>query len=83
MPETSDHPMTAQELSHAIGRAPTPEEQSELLWAMSAEQREQAMYRRELTLTQCCEWAARRPEEVPLLNGEFWFIAITTPEVAD
>ena len=83
MPETSDQPMTAQELAHVIGRAPTREEQSELLWAMTAEQREQAMYRRELTLTQCCEWASRRPDEVPLLNGEFWFIAITTPEVAD
>lgn len=83
MPKTADHPVTVRELAELLGRAPTREEQSELLWAMTAEEREQAMYRRELTLTQCCEWASLRPDEVPLLNGEFWFIAITTPEVAD
>ena len=83
MRETANHPLTVRELAQLLGRAPTRAEQSELLWAMAPDEREQAMYRRELTLTQCCDWAARRPEEVPLLNGEFWFIAITTPEVAD
>ena len=33
------------------------------------------MRRRELTLQECCAWAARAPHEVPLLDGEFAFIA--------
>ena len=31
----------------------------------------------------CLHWASRRPREVPLLNGEFEFIAVHTPEIAD
>ena len=43
-----------------------------------------AAYRRgELCLDSCGLWAARYPQEVPLLNGEFEFIAITTPEVCE
>lgn len=34
----------------------------------------------ELTITECCQWAARAPHEVPLVNGEFVFIAAFTPE---
>ena len=34
-----------------------------------------AMRRGELTIEQCCAWAARHPEQVPLLHGEFEFIA--------
>lgn len=63
-------------------------------WAESRERREAlrrlgrdgrlAAYRRgELCLDSCCLWAARYPHEVPLLNGEFEFIAITTPEVCE
>jgi hypothetical protein len=29
------------------------------------------------------EWARRRPNEVPTINGEWAFIAASTPEVAD
>ena len=53
------------------------------LWAMSAAEREAAMWRGELTSTQLFEWARRRPEEVPLINGEFAFIAMHTPEAAE
>jgi hypothetical protein len=43
-----------------------------------------AAYRRgELDLDSCSAWAATYPEEVPLLNGEFEFIARLTPEVLD
>ena len=41
------------------------------------------MRRRKLSTHQLCEWARRRPQEVPLLDGEFEFIAVTTPEVAE
>lgn len=36
-----------------------------------------------MTFHQLSRWAARRPREVSRLNGEFEFIAITTPEVAE
>jgi hypothetical protein len=38
------------------------------------------MRRGELTLEQCAAWAARYPEQVPLLNGEFEYLAAFTPE---
>jgi hypothetical protein len=41
-----------------------------------------AAYRRgEFDLDTCCLWASRYPRELPLLNGEFEFIARFTPEV--
>lgn len=43
-----------------------------------------AAYRRgEFDLDTCCLWAARYPDEVPLLQGEFEFIALTMPEVCE
>ena len=43
-----------------------------------------AAYRRgELGLDACCLWAAMYPHEVPLLDGEFEFIACATPEAGD
>ncbi len=53
------------------------------LWQMTVAQRIAAMRRGELTLEQCAAWAARHPEQVPLLNGEFEYIAMFTPEVCD
>ncbi len=41
------------------------------------------MYAGELTQQQCFEWARREPDTVPLLDGEFWFIAVLTPEVCE
>ena len=62
---------------------PTRAELQEALWRMTAAERVAAMYRGDLTLSQCLAWAARYPDEVPTLNGEWWFIAIRTPEVAE
>ena len=62
---------------------PTRAERREALWRMTAAERVAAMYRGDLTLFQCMAWAARYPDEVPTLNGEWWFIAIRTPEVAE
>jgi len=53
------------------------------LWQMTPAQRVAAMRRGELTLEQCAAWAARYPEQVPLLNGEFEYIAALTPEVCE
>ena len=51
------------------------------LWQLTASERVAAMRRGELTLEQCAAWAARYPEQVPLLNGEFEYLAAFTPEV--
>ena len=51
------------------------------LWQMTSSERVAAMRRGELTLEQCAAWAARYPEQVPLINGEFEYLAAFTPEV--
>jgi hypothetical protein len=51
------------------------------LWQMTPSERVAAMRRGELTLEQCAAWAARHPEQVPLLDGEFEYLAAFTPEV--
>jgi hypothetical protein len=61
----------------------TREESLRPLWQMTPTQRVAAMRRGELTLEQCSAWAARYPEQVPLLNGEFEYLAAFTPEVRD
>jgi hypothetical protein len=53
------------------------------LWEMTPTERVVAMRRDELTLEQCAAWAARYPEQVPLLNGEFEYLARYTPEVCE
>jgi hypothetical protein len=58
-------------------------ELSRALWAMSAAECEAAMSRGQLTGTQLLEWARRAPDEVPTINGEWAFIAASTPELAD
>jgi hypothetical protein len=50
------------------------------LWQLTESERVAAMRRGELTLEQCAAWAARYPEQVPLLNGEFEYLAAFTPE---
>jgi hypothetical protein len=53
------------------------------LWRMTPSERVNAMRRGELTLEQCAAWAARHPEQVPLINGEFEYLAAQTPEVCE
>ena len=61
----------------------TKAERSQALWKMSADERVSAMRRGELSWGQLYEWASRAGYEVPLLNGEYEFIAALTPEIAD
>jgi hypothetical protein len=60
-------------------------EQAELdaLWAMTAQQRIDAMWAGQMSLSQLTEWTARRPREVPLLGREWAWIEMRTPEWAD
>lgn len=53
------------------------------LWQLTAQQRIAAMRRGELTLEQLAAWSARYPDQVPLLNGEFEWLAALTPEAAE
>ncbi|HEY5194674.1 MAG TPA: hypothetical protein VIJ39_12495 [Solirubrobacteraceae bacterium] len=61
----------------------TKQERSQTLWKMTAKERVSAMRRGELTWGQLCEWAIKARHEVPLINGEYEFIAAYTPEVAE
>jgi hypothetical protein len=53
------------------------------LWAMTRDERIAAMWRSELTLRQLCQWSSRAQHEVPLLAGEFAWIAMRTPDWAE
>jgi hypothetical protein len=53
------------------------------LWRMTPTQRVAAMRRGELSLEQCAAWAARHPEQVPRINGEYEYLAAFTPEVRE
>jgi hypothetical protein len=55
----------------------------EALWRMTPNERIAAMRRGDLSMQQCCAWAARSPHQVPLINGEFEFIAAHIPEVCE
>ncbi len=59
------------------------EERLRALWQMTVAQRVAAMRRGDLTLEQCSAWAARYPEQVPLLGDEFEYLALLTPEACE
>jgi hypothetical protein len=71
------------DLDQLLRVPPSTRERREWLWRMTAEQRVAAMHAGELSLADCLAWAARFPDEPPTINGEWAFIAIRTPEVAD
>ena len=53
------------------------------LWQMMVSHRINAMRKGQLSLEQCAAWAARYPEQMPLLNGEFEYLAAFIPEVRE
>jgi hypothetical protein len=55
----------------------------ESLWRMTPAERSAAMRRGDLSMEQCCAWAARNPSQVPLINGEWEFIVAYMPEVCE
>lgn len=59
------------------------EERMRTFWAMSPAQRAAAYRRGQLSMATCCAWAQRYPDEPPLLNGEYHFIAVAEPEAAE
>ena len=68
---------TAQQARTAIPRVANlaiDPDRLERMWAMTAEERRQAAERGQLSLGEMLQWASRRPREVELVDGEFWFI---------
>jgi len=59
------------------------EERLSALWKMTVSERITAMRAGKLSLEQCAAWAARYPEQVPILNGEFEYLAAFTPDVRE
>lgn len=59
------------------------QERMAVLYRMSPRERQAAARRGELTYAEACKWAARYPDEVELVDGEFWFIAQRTPEAVE
>jgi hypothetical protein len=55
----------------------------EALWRLTPNERIAAMRRGDLSMEQCCAWAARCPHQVPTINGEWEFIAAYMPEVCE
>jgi hypothetical protein len=70
-------------IDHTLESLRARDERLHALWQMTVAQRISAMRRAELTLEQCSAWAARYPEQVPLLNGEFEYLALLSPEVCE
>jgi hypothetical protein len=46
----------------------------ERMWAMTPQERQQAVQRGQLSLGEMLRWASRYPAEVELIDGEYWFI---------
>ena len=82
-PPTTSRRAPQPDADEAVAERERLEEQLRRLWAMSPSERVAAMRRGELNMRQCCAWAGRHADQVPLLNGEFEFIAAYTPEAAE
>jgi hypothetical protein len=66
-----------------LQRDPAWEELKARLWAMTRDERIRAMYAGKLSLRLCLHWASRAPHEVPLIDGEWAFVATNLADVAD
>ncbi len=53
------------------------------MWAMTPEERVRAARQGRLSLGEMLRWAARRPSEVELVDGEFFFITALSADAAD
>ena len=51
------------------------EDRLDRMWRMSPDERCAAARRGEFSLGEMLKWASRCPHEVPIVNGEFFFIA--------
>lgn len=61
--------------AHRPTRLSINSERLQRMWAMTAAQRVQAARGGRLSLDKLQRWSAQHPSEVPLVAGEFFFIA--------
>ena len=57
-------------------------ERLERMWAMRPDARIRAAHEGQFTLGEMLRWASRRPSEVELVDGEFWFITAYLADAA-
>lgn len=84
------HPSPTQLVDDVLAVRATHAEQDRAFFAMSRAQRVAAMWRTlrrdgqpGVPMRTIYTWARRLPHEVPLIDGEFAFIAVFTPEYAE
>ena len=53
------------------------------MWAMTPAQRRQAAQRGQLSLGEMLKWASRRPQEVPIVDRDFYFITAFLADAED
>ena len=76
--------MSFVEMSELLGaQLAARHERREMLRRLGRQGRLGAYRRGEFDLDTCCLWASAYPHEVPLLNGEFEFIARAMPDVCE
>ena len=73
MRETAQQTQTRTAIPRPASLAIDPD-RLERMWAMTPAQRRQAAQRGQLSLGEMLKWASRRQHEVPMVNGEFFFI---------
>ena len=73
MRETAQQTPTRTAIPRPASLASDPDRLARM-WAMTPAQRRQAAERGQLSLGEMLKWAARQPHEVPVVNGEFFFI---------
>ena len=67
--------------AHKVTSLRVDDERLEQMWALAPAERLAAARNGQLTLGEMLRWAARAPHEVPLVNGEFFFITALSADV--
>jgi hypothetical protein len=80
---TQPRPCTPRALPPLPGRACRNAWRCCIACRPTSDQRRAAARRGELSYAEACKWAARFPDEVDLVDGEFWFISQHTPGAGD
>jgi hypothetical protein len=81
MGETAQQPTRAP-IPHTASLREDPD-RIQRMWAMSPADRLAAAQRGEFTLGEMLRWASRRPGEVELVEGDFWFITAYLADTED
>ena len=82
MRETAQQTQTRIAIPRPASLAIDPE-RLERMWAMTPAQRRQAAQRGQLSLGEMLKWASRRPHEVPIVEGDFFFVAAFLADAED